>query len=374
MRLWGAFMIAGTILLVVLWAQPSLKAGMTFSGKRALVEEDVLRWTKKDYLDQMLPVIKAAGFNVYIPYVWHGRGVTWSSAKTSWDVWLKDVSKDGFDPLRYAIQKAHSLGIEVHPCFTVALKQADILPEYAPPGTPDKAFDVHNPQFRDFLADLVEEVVRTYEIDGVNLDYVRAIGLCSSEGCQREYSRLYGRNLTADSLVFRASPGLVPTLTEFQKQAVATTVKTIVDRIRAVKPRTIISVDAIPGVATPDQGQDSIDWVNTGYVDVLFRMDYYRAIDAGLTDALRAQLRNPDALSLMISNVSNFEEMAPGQAHFARDGKWLAETVAMIQARWPKTGVAIYFANYLTDEQTAALKSGPFRELGAPENLRILTR
>lgn len=366
-------MIAGSILLVLLWTQPLLRAGTTFSGKRALVEEDVLRWTKKDYLDQMLPRIKAAGFNVLIPYVWHGRGTSWLSDKAPWDTWLNSIPKDGFDPIAYMIQKAHALGMEVHPCFTVSLRQADIVPEYAPEGTPPEAFDVHHPQFRIWIADLVEEVVKKYDVDGINLDFVRTQGVCASAWCRQEYAQLYNRDLVSDLVVYKIWPGGRPTVAEYQEKAVTDTIKGISDRVRAVKPKAAISVDAIPGVATPDQGQNSIDWANKGYIDVLFRMDYYRSIDTSLTDALRSQLRNPDALSLMISNVSNFEEMAPGQAHFARDGKWLAETVAMIQAKWPKTGVAIYFANYLTEEQIAALKTGPFRGLDAPANLRIQT-
>lgn len=373
MRLLVVFLVTGSILAMLLWAQPSLRASPTFAAKRAIVEEDVLRWSRKEYIDQTLPRIKEAGFNVYIPFVWHGRGAAWPSARVSWDVWLKDVPKDGFDPLRYVIEKAHALGIEVHPSFAVALRQSDLFPEYAPPGTPGDAFDVHNPQFRTFIAGLVEEVARNYSIDGVNLDYVRAMGLCSSESCQREYTQTYGRNPTTDSLVFRASPGLVPTLVEFQETAVTNTVKTIVDRVRAVKSRVAISVDAIPGVVTPDQGQNSVGWVNHGLVDVLFRMDYYRNVDLSMTDQIRSQLRNPDALTVMISNVS-MEEKAGGEPHFARSGKWLAETVTAIQSRWPNTGIAVYFANYLTDDQVAALKAGPFRNLppDSPTNLRIL--
>ena len=39
--------------------------------------------------DEVLARIKTAGFNVFGPIVWHGRGATWPSAYAEWDCWLK---------------------------------------------------------------------------------------------------------------------------------------------------------------------------------------------------------------------------------------------------------------------------------------------
>jgi hypothetical protein len=138
-------------------------------------------------------------------------------------------------------------------------------------------------------------------------------------------------------------------------------VKTISDKIRFLKHKIVISADAIPGVASLDQGQNSIDWANKRLIDVLFRMDYYRTIDVKLTDSLRNQLQDADVLSVLISNVSNNEEMKPGQAIFSRDGAWLAETLTMIHQRWPNTAMAVYLYSMLTSDQITALKQGPFR-------------
>ncbi len=108
---------------------------------------------------------------------------------------LQIVKKLNFDPLRYLIQEAHKLGIEVHPWFTLTLRQSDIFREFALPGTPKQAFDVHNPQFRELMSKLVEEVVTDNDVDGVNLDYVRAIGLCFNATCQEDYKKKYDRSL-----------------------------------------------------------------------------------------------------------------------------------------------------------------------------------
>ncbi|HTN43811.1 MAG TPA: family 10 glycosylhydrolase [Nitrospiria bacterium] len=354
------------ILLSVVFSIPAY-AEMNFSGKRAIFDEGS-GWATREGADRTLKRIKEAGFNVYIPCIWHGRGVKWPSSRLSrWDPDLAGRPIEDDDPLRFLIGRAHEMGIEIHPWFTVVLRQSDLLPELASPGTPEDAFDVHDPRLHQLIADLVAEVVARYDVDGINLDYVRTMGLCASVSCKEAYKKKYGRDLTLDSIAFKLTPGRFPALLEFQEQAVTSMVKTIAGRVRAINPRALISVDAIPGVAGLDQGQNSIEWVNQGLVDVLFRMDYYRKINVELTESLRTKLKNPDALSLIISNVSVLEEMTPGQEHFSRDGKWLAETASMIQERWPRTGISVYFYKMLSEEQILALSRGPFRQ---PTNVK----
>lgn len=340
----------------------------TFTGKFAMLDGDISLWVDQDYIDRALSRLKAAGFNVYMPTVWQGRGTVWSSKHAPWDVELRNRSKTNFDPLRYAIKKAHELGMEVHPWFTLTLRQSDLFPEYAPPGTPPDAFDVHNPSFRQLMASLVSEVVEQYDIDGINLDYVRAIGLCSSESCTRQYLNQYGRNLSADSKLFQVTFGKATPISAWQEQAVTDMVRSIVQVARRAKPSLLISIDAIPGQAGPEQGAASVKWVNEGLVDVVLRMDYFPKINVGVTDSARGSLHNPNALTLLICNMATEEELTtPTQPRFPRSGRWLAETVSMIQSRWPGTGLAVYFYKYFTDEQGAALRNGPFLErLGSP--------
>ena len=326
-------------------------------------------------MDRALARIREAGFNVYMPTVWQGRGTVWPSKYAHWDTQLADRQKLNFDPLRYLIQEAHKLGIEVHPWFTLTLRQSDIFPEFALPGTPKQAFDVHNPQFRELMSKLVEEVVTEYDVDGVNLDYVRAIGLCFNATCQEDYKKKYDRSLEADSLVFKVLPGTVPSLIEYQETAVTSLVRTISETVKKKKPHVLISADVFAGHAPLTQGQNSISWVNDGLLNVIFRMDYFRRINLESMDATRRELNSPNRQSLLISNMSNPDELTFGQKPFARDGKWLADTISMVFKRWPDTGIAIYFYKYLTDEQILALKNGPFKHhdifLPAPRSLSI---
>ena len=347
----------------------------SFAGKRAILDGDIPLLTNKEYVDRTLIRIKEAGFNVYMPTVWQGRGTAWPSKYAPWDTKLADRPKTDFDPLRYLIQEAHKLGIEVHPWFTLTLRQSDIFPEFALPGMPEKAFDVHNPQFRELMSKLVEEVVNDYNVDGVNLDYVRAIGVCVSATCQEEYNRKYNRSLEVDSLQFKILPGTVASMIEYQETAVTSLVRKISETVKKKKPHVLISADVFVGHAPLSQGQSSISWVNDGLVDVIFRMDYFRRINIDSMDATRRELNHSNRQSILISNMSNPDELSLGQKPFARDGKWLADTISMVSKRWPGTGIAVYFYKYLTDEQIHALKSGPFQNHAmtpsVPQNFSI---
>ncbi len=343
-------------------AQPVPGGPRTFAGMYAMLDGDIPLWADRAYLDRALQRLKDAGLNVYMPTVWQGRGTAWPSHFAPWDDQLRGRITPGFDPLRYAIEKAHALGMEVHPWFTLTLRQGDLFPEFAPPGTPAGAFDVHNRDFRALMTSLVAEVVERYDIDGINLDYVRAIGLCSSVSCSDQYRGQYGRNLSLDATLFTMTFGKATPLAEFQESAVTDLVRSIVEAARRRKPGLFVSVDAIPLQAGPEQGQASIRWVNEGLVDAILRMDYFPTINVAVTEQARAQLRNPDALTLLICNMATEEELTkPDQPRFPRSGAWTASTVSMIQSRWPKTGVAVYFYKYFSEEQAAALRTGPFR-------------
>src|SRR5262245_18109407 len=147
-----------SVLLCFSFWESAHAGGKTFAGKRVIFEEDVLGWASKQQIDELLFKIKTAGFTAFSPNVWHGRGTSWPSKYAEWDYWLKDRPKTNYDPIKYLVDQAHSMGIEVHPWFNLTLRQADIFPQFAPPGTPDQAFDVHMPEFRHLIANLIVEV------------------------------------------------------------------------------------------------------------------------------------------------------------------------------------------------------------------------
>jgi uncharacterized lipoprotein YddW (UPF0748 family) len=357
MSRWPAF-------LVIFWISQALLETLgvgvqnihaaSMAGKRVILDETFQFWTTPEAADRTLSRIKEAGFNVYVPVVWYGAGTTWPSARAPWDANLSVQAAAGVDPLRYVIEKAHSMGIEVHPWFTVALQQANALPEFALQGQLEGGklaiFDLHNPRFRAFIVDLIAEVVSAYDVDGINLDYIRMMGLCTNEACTREYRERYGRNLALDAAVFRVTPRLVPTLIDYQESTVTGLVREIAERIKSLKPQIVISADVHPELADYLQGQNGVEWANRGYVDVLFRMDYAKTIDIASTDAVRKRLNNPDGMTLLIGNY----DLTPNGAQ-PRSGQWLVEAMTDIAMRWPRSGAAVYLYNQLSEDQVVSL-------------------
>ena len=157
------------------------------SENRVIFDPDIMWSTSKKATDTILEKVKAAGFNTYVPYVWHGRG-TYFNSKTAHLHDKLTKSLDGsYDPLKYLISKAHSIGIEVHPCIVVTRREDDKYPQYYDHGTPKNAYNVHLPEFRHFIHNLLMEVVSNYDVDGVNLDYIRTMGICYYEFFQNDY-------------------------------------------------------------------------------------------------------------------------------------------------------------------------------------------
>ncbi|WDT80450.1 MAG: family 10 glycosylhydrolase [Candidatus Manganitrophus sp.] len=104
----------------------ALSSGVSLFESRAIFDEG-LAWITKDLAEKLLTRIKKAGFNVFVPCVWHGRGTIWPSDLAPWDT--RKVRVPGFDPLENLIKLAEKYEIEIHPWFTVSLRQRDFLPQ-----------------------------------------------------------------------------------------------------------------------------------------------------------------------------------------------------------------------------------------------------
>ena len=134
-------LLAWLILIGIQMAFP-LASSAEVSPKpgRVLFDED-FSWLTQEGADRLLQHAQEAGFDTIIPCVWHGRGVTWPSKRAPREPRWEQTVNQNPDPLGYLIKKAHALGINVHPWFTVGLRQKDFFSEFAEPGTPEKSFN-----------------------------------------------------------------------------------------------------------------------------------------------------------------------------------------------------------------------------------------
>ena len=360
----SAWLCLGIVLLTALGACPVAGAAeaerATLTESRVMFDED-MHWAQSPAkADEILTRVKAAGFNVYVPCVWHGNGTFFPSELAAPDPKLADVMRSGHDPLAYLIARAHSMGIEVHPWFTVVNRENDRYPQYYEAGTPASAYDVHNAAFRKFIADLMLDVVRRYDVDGINLDYIRSMGMCRSAGCREDYRARYGRSLDTDLLV--KGTVALETLQRWNGEAVADIVRNVAQRAKQVKPRLVVSVDVhVLNSSLALEGQDAIQWANNGWVDVVFQMDYRKHFDVDEARRARALLTDPRKMLLLLRLYDRVDRRI-----VPRDAPTVTEHVREIRALWPQTGVAFYHYVQLTDSQMTTLGSTVFAQPATP--------
>lgn len=315
---------------------------------RALFDEGPGEWGTEVKARALIARLKSAGFNMYVPCVWHGDGTRYPTTVAPPAPYIAKG-----DALATLIRVAHEAGIEVHPWFTVSYRSRDFLNEFYEPGTPQDAFEIHNQHFRDYMVRLILDVVKRYDIDGINLDYVRTMGISSGRYATDLYKSRYQRSLDADQRTFDGRLRMEPHVQEFVDDAVADVVRRISEGAHIIKPNIVISVDGQPppSLLPPSyQGRNEVKWANAGWVDVIFTMHYERNLDADSIDLVASELKDGKKL---VPLLGVYERV--GGRMVARDPAVFGELVDFASMRWHK-GVAVYPASLFGEGAARALE------------------
>ncbi|MDB9529491.1 family 10 glycosylhydrolase [Oscillatoria sp. CS-180] len=228
---------------------------------------------------------------------------------------------EGWDPLADAVELAHERGIELHAWMWVfaagnqrhnaILNKSDSFLGPSLSGNPDWVgydqdgspiplgqtkpfYDPANPEARAFLLQLVDEIITTYDVDGLQLDYIRYP--FQDPSAERTYG--YG---TAARRQFRRQTGVDPTeLTPlvdpwlprtvrerqrslwaawqaFKIEQVTSFVAETSELVRSKRPDIVLSTAVF---AMPEHErlqkiqQDWTDWAEQGLVDWIVLMSY----------------------------------------------------------------------------------------------------
>jgi len=252
----------------------------------------------------------------------------------------------------------------VHPLFTVTYRTREFMPQFHDPGTPPGAFDIHQPGFRRFIVELMLEVVRRYDVDGINLDYIRSQGVCVSRGCTQDYAEKTKRDVFADKKYSDTRPNALgqyreewESLRGWNNAAVSAVVQDFAEQAHRAKPKLIVSVDSISeNREFRVQGADALDWANRGWVDVIYHMDYGQELQSRSISHARALLSDKNKLVVLLNNVSwpGDKQGAPGA--FPRDASLLNQQLAEVRQNWPTAhGVAVWTYRFFSEAQAAAL-------------------
>jgi uncharacterized lipoprotein YddW (UPF0748 family) len=207
------------------------------------------------------------------------------------------------------------------------------------------------------------DLTRRYDVDGVNLDYIRSMGICTTARCKDDYNIKYGRSLLADILLQKVPGKRVESLEEWNGTAITDIVREFSTRAKALKQDLIISVDSAPWYHHMiEQGHDSIKWANNGWIDIVFSMNYRRLPRIEQENIARSQLKIPEGLITIFSTFDTIDK----KAVIHREPALISDYVRLARSLWPGGGVAFYHYKQLTDKQAKELRLDVFSEPAIP--------
>ncbi|MBR1387830.1 MAG: family 10 glycosylhydrolase [Alloprevotella sp.] len=196
----------------------------------------------------------------------------------------KSCADPGYDPLAFAVEQAHRRGMELHAwvvafpvCRLSDMKSlgAKALPRLHPElcykSQELYLMDPGQPGTADYLARLCVEIASRYEVDGIHLDYIRYPENGIRFDDRHTYSR-YGKGTP---------------LKQWRRENVSHVVETVAEAVRAVRPDIRLSCSPVgkydDTARYSSKGwnaftavcQDPVEWVEKGWMDVLFPMMYF---------------------------------------------------------------------------------------------------
>lgn len=253
----------------------------------------------RNYISTALKRAHAAHFNTIFFQVRGNADVLYPSRYEPWSSLLTGNlgENPGWDPLKFTVEKAHELGMEVHAWINVfPAWRGTILPPKTKPLHPLLAhpdwlvcdssgapmpysdhyvsFSPGIPAVQDHILKVIAEIVTNYDIDGIHFDYVRY-----PEGANRlGYS--HDRISVARFRNMRENPQNLG-WADWQREQVTTFVARAYDLITNLKPYLKVSAAVIGNYKTSNWNgyhvvyQDARRWVEIGKIDWLIPMIYY---------------------------------------------------------------------------------------------------
>ena len=226
---------------------------------------------QKAELTAILDQLQADGINVVLLQTRIRATTIYPSALEPWDGCLSGTPgrSPGYDALQFAIDECHKRGMQLHAwvvtipvgkwnstgCTQLRKRYPRLIKKIGPDGF----MDPEQAATGTYLADLCEEIVRNYDVDGIHLDYIRY-----PETWKIKVSRQQGR------------------------RNITNIAETISRRVRSLKPWVMMSCSPIGKAddlrryssrgwnARTAVCQDAQEWLRTGVMDALFPMMYFR--------------------------------------------------------------------------------------------------
>jgi uncharacterized lipoprotein YddW (UPF0748 family) len=244
-------------------------------------------------LVRLFDALQIAGINTVIFQVRSECDALYDSPHEPWSYWLTGVQgvppAPLYDPLAFAVGEAHARGMELHAWFNPYRARRfnstyPVAPSHVTARFPSwvitcptgyKFLDPGLPEVRSFVAGVVSDVIRRYDIDGIHCD---------------DYFYPYpGDNFTnQDASTFAAYPRGYTSVGDWRRDNVNLLLRMIRDSIEATKPHVKFGMSPFgiwrnnvpPGITGLDAYSsiycDAMAWLRDGSIDYLTPQIYWR--------------------------------------------------------------------------------------------------
>lgn len=244
---------------------------------------------QKSELITMLDELKELNFNAVVFQVRSVCDAMYNSAYEPWSYFLTGTQgtppSPYYDPLAFAIEEAHKRGIELHAWFnpyradhsigSYTLHPSHIAvehPEWTIVKDDYRYLDPGFPFVRDYVTNVVMDVVRNYDVDGIHFD---------------DYFYPYGGITSEDDTTFAQYPRGFTNKNDWRRDNINRLVAQVQDSIKAVKPSVRFGISPFgiwksgtpPGIVGLSSYSaiycDPIAWMQEGTIDYLTPQCYW---------------------------------------------------------------------------------------------------
>jgi uncharacterized lipoprotein YddW (UPF0748 family) len=221
-------------------------------------------------LCNMLDKLEDAGINTIFFQVRTECDAFYNSTYEPWSYWLTGrqgkAPEPFYDPLAFVISEAHKRGMELHAWFNPyrAAKtngEYEIADNHISNTHPEwilnfKSFKILNPGIpavTDYIAQVISDVVRRYDVDGIHFD---------------DYFYPYSPKIsTQDASTFAKYKGRFTNIDEWRRNNINKMVKEVYDSIKAIKPYVKFGISPFGIVENKFARTNGLDSYNILYCD-----------------------------------------------------------------------------------------------------------
>ncbi|MBN1900904.1 family 10 glycosylhydrolase [Candidatus Sumerlaeota bacterium] len=279
----------------------------------------------------------------------------------------------GWDPLEELCRLAHKYKIKVIPwveVFFIGFDQSPLKKEKSGwlafsrngdyPSTLEKGYYYFCPsrrEVRQFWLEVYEKMIRKYDIDGLQLDYIRyprslpwEQGYCYCGRCRE----LFFNKFEVDPALIDPvkNPEVWEKWNQFRSDQVTEFVRQVSVMLKEIRPDLRLSADVFPDrkEAVESKFQDWKLWLDKGYIEEVFTMSY-------TSDADQV---NRESQGFMQDAPPQFRGYVGLGPYLGFPPKTLIDQIRAVQETGAQ-GFCLFSLEYLSDDHLKALKQGPFR-------------